>query len=92
LKVIRSAAGYNRRPARTSRFICAFIEAGLGAQAIPYWQRAGERALHRWANLEAISHLKQGLELLGSLPDAPERNRPADEAQRYSLLLPLGEA
>ena len=69
-----------------------YTEAGLGAQAIPYWQRAGERALQRWANLEAISHLKQGLELLGSLPDAPERNRPADEAQRYSLLLPLGEA
>ena len=45
-----------------------YTEAGLGAQAIPYWQRAGERALQRWANLEAISHLKKGLELLGSIP------------------------
>ena len=69
-----------------------YTEAGLGAQAIPYWQRAGERALQRWANLEAINHLKKGLELLGSRIDPSESNRPADEAQRYSLLLPLGEA
>ena len=32
-----------------------YTEAGLGAQAIPYWQRAGERALQRSANLEAIN-------------------------------------
>jgi class 3 adenylate cyclase/tetratricopeptide (TPR) repeat protein len=69
-----------------------YTEAGLGAQAIPFWQRAGERALQRWANLEAISHLKKGLELLGSLPGVPERNRPASEAQRYSLLFVLGQA
>ena len=48
-----------------------YTEAGLGAQAIPYWQRAGERALQRWANLEAINHLKKGLELLGSVPTRP---------------------
>jgi class 3 adenylate cyclase len=69
-----------------------YTEAGLGAQAIPYWQRAGERALQRSADLEAVNHLKEGLELLGSLSDTLERNRPADEAQRYSLLLALGEA
>ena len=69
-----------------------YTEGGLGAEAIPHWHRAGERALQRWANLEAINHLKKGLELLGSIGDAPERDRPADEAQRYSLLLALGEA
>jgi class 3 adenylate cyclase/tetratricopeptide (TPR) repeat protein len=69
-----------------------YTEAGLGAQAIPYWQRAGERALQRSANLEAINHVKKGLELLGSTPDTPERNRPAHEAQHCSLLLLLGEA
>ena len=69
-----------------------YTEAGLAAQAIPYWQRAGERALQRSANLEAINHLKKGLELLESVSDAPERNRPANEAQRCSLLLILGEA
>src|SRR6202030_2986639 len=69
-----------------------YTEAGLGAQAIPYWQRAGERAIQRSANLEAIDHLKKGLELLGSPPDAARRSRPADEAQRCALLLLLGQA
>jgi tetratricopeptide (TPR) repeat protein len=69
-----------------------YTQAGLGAEAIPYWQRAGERALARSANLEAISHLKKGLELLGSIPDGPERKRPAEDGQRCSLLLVLGEA
>jgi class 3 adenylate cyclase/tetratricopeptide (TPR) repeat protein len=69
-----------------------YTEAGLGAQAIPYWQRAGERAVQRCANLEAINHIRQGLELLGSLPHAPEPNRTAIEAQRCALLLVLGEA
>jgi class 3 adenylate cyclase/tetratricopeptide (TPR) repeat protein len=69
-----------------------YTEAGLGAQAIPHWQRAGERALQRWSNLEAVNHLKKGLELLASLPGAPERERPANEAQGYSLMLLLGQA
>jgi class 3 adenylate cyclase/predicted ATPase len=50
-----------------------YTEAGLSAQALPYWQRAGERALERSANLEAVAHLTQGLELLATLPDTPER-------------------
>ncbi len=69
-----------------------YTEAGLGAEAVPYWHRAGERSLQRWANLEAINHLKKGLELLGSNGDAPDRKRPADEARRCSLLLILGDA
>ena len=36
-------------------------------QAIPYWQRAGERASERSANVEAISHLTQGVR---GAPDA----------------------
>ena len=43
------------------------------AQAVPYWQQAGQRAIERSANLEAISHLTRGLELLKTLPDTPER-------------------
>jgi predicted ATPase len=50
-----------------------YTEAGLVVQAIPYWQRAGERARQRSANVEAISHLFKGLELLKTLPDTPER-------------------
>ena len=67
-----------------------YTEAGLGADAVPYWGRAGKRALQRWANGEAISHLKKGLELIGS--DSARQNLPEDEARRYSLLSRLGEA
>ena len=69
-----------------------YTEAELGAQSVPHWQRAGERALERWANLEAIAHLKRGLELLASIAEPADRNRSEDEAQRYSLLFTLGEA
>ena len=47
-------------------------DAGLAARAIPYWRRAGELAAGRSANVEAIAHLSKGLELIGTLPDAPE--------------------
>jgi predicted ATPase len=50
-----------------------YTEAGLIAQAIPYWQRAGQRASQRSANVEAISHLTKGLELLQTLTDTPDR-------------------
>jgi predicted ATPase len=50
-----------------------YTAAGLIAQAIPYWQRAGQRAVERSANSEAVSHLTKGLELLKVLPDTPER-------------------
>jgi predicted ATPase len=50
-----------------------YTEAGLTAQAIPYWQRAGERATQHSAYVEAINHLTRGLELLKTLPDTPER-------------------
>src|SRR5262249_32859693 len=49
-----------------------YTEAGLTAQAIPYWQRAGQRALERSANLEAVAHLTKGLEVLATPPDTPE--------------------
>src|SRR5713226_4969067 len=60
-------------------------EAGLSAQAIPYWQRAGQRAIARSAYIEAISHLTKGLELLSSLPDTLERTE-----QELMLQIALG--
>ena len=45
-----------------------YTEAGLSAQAIPYWQQAGQRAIQRSAHLEAIGHLTRGLEVLKILP------------------------
>ena len=50
-----------------------YTEAGLSAQAIIYWQRAGQHAIDRSAYAEAIGHLNKGLEVLDSLPDTPER-------------------
>src|SRR5262249_55600947 len=53
-----------------------YTEAGLGAPAVPYWQRAGQRAIERSAHLEAISHLTKGLEVLKTLPETAERTQP----------------
>jgi TOMM system kinase/cyclase fusion protein len=52
-----------------------YTEAGLSVQALPYWQRAGERAIQRSANVEAITQLTKGIELLKTLPDTPERTQ-----------------
>jgi predicted ATPase len=62
-----------------------YTEAGRARQAIPHWQRAGERANERSANVEAISHLTTALELLQTLPDTPERRQ-----QELTLLTALG--
>ena len=64
-----------------------YTQADLIAQAIPYWQRAGQRARERSAYVEAIAHLTMGLELLETLPDTPERAR-----QELDLLTTLGPA
>ena len=50
-----------------------YTEAGCYAQAVGYWQQAGQRAMQRSANVEAIAHLRQGIELLTTLPDTPAR-------------------
>jgi len=42
--------------------------AELKDQAIDYWQQAGQKALERSSNVEAIAHLKRGVELIQSLP------------------------
>ncbi len=62
-----------------------YTEAGLVAQAIPYWHKAGQKATQRSANVEAISHLTKGLELFKTLPDTPERAQ-----QELTLQIALG--
>jgi predicted ATPase len=64
-----------------------YTEAGLSVPAIHYWQRAGQRAIQHSANLEAISHLSKGLEILKTLPDTPERIQ-----QEFVLQITLGPA
>jgi predicted ATPase len=41
-----------------------------------------QRAVERWANLEAIQHFSSGLELLASLPETPERVQHEAELHR----------
>jgi len=50
-------------------------KAGLPERAIDYWQKAGEKAIRRSANVEAISHLNNGLALFNVLPDIPQYTR-----------------
>ena len=50
-----------------------YTQAGMTAEAVPCWLRAGQRALHASANPEAIAHLTTGLDLLADLPPGPER-------------------
>ena len=64
-----------------------YTEAGLGAQAVPYWQRAGQRAMDRSAPVEAVSHLSRGLEVLATLPETRERLQ-----QELDLQVLLGAA
>jgi tetratricopeptide (TPR) repeat protein len=45
-----------------------FSEGGLADKAAGYWLRAGKNATARSANLEAIEHLRRGLEAVGHLP------------------------
>ncbi|MGB7292193.1 MAG: adenylate/guanylate cyclase domain-containing protein [Thermodesulfobacteriota bacterium] len=65
-----------------------YTEAGLSGQAIAYWQRAGQRAIERSANVESISHFTKGLELIEVLPDTPERIH-QELALRIALSVPL---
>jgi predicted ATPase len=58
-----------------------YTEAGLHAQAIPYWQRAGQRASERSAYVEAVAHLTKGLEGLATLPETPARAQQELELQ-----------
>jgi predicted ATPase len=62
-----------------------YTAAGLPAEALPYWQRAGHLALQHSANLEAIQHLTTALELLATLPDTPARAQ-----QELDLQITLG--
>jgi predicted ATPase len=64
-----------------------YTEAGHIAKALHYWQRAGQQALQRSANLEAVQHLTKGLTLLATLPETPARAQ-----QELELQMTLGAA
>jgi predicted ATPase len=60
-------------------------EAGLTEKAVHYWHTAGQKVSERSAHVEAIAHLRQGLELLQTLPETAERTQ-----REVDLLITLG--
>ncbi len=58
-----------------------FSEAGLLAQAVAYWCRAGRQSAVRSAHVEAGVQLRRGLRLVADLPDTPERKQQELELQ-----------
>ena len=65
-----------------------YTEAGTRQQGrASTGSKAGERAAQRSANPEAIAHLTNGLEVLGAMPDGPERAR-----RELDLLTTIGPA
>ena len=64
-----------------------FTEAGMNEQAVGYWQKAGEKSVQCSAHQEAITHLNQGLAMLTTLPETPERLQ-----QELDLQVALGSA
>ncbi len=60
-------------------------EAGNNERAIRCWCEAGRRALANSANVEAISHFRNALQLLSALPDTAQRVK-----QEVDIQLALG--
>ena len=61
--------------------------AGLAEKAVAYWLKAGQQELPRSATVEAVAHLRKGLNTLAGLPDSPSRRQ-----QELDLQTALGSA
>jgi predicted ATPase len=62
-----------------------YTEGGLIEKAVHYWQDAGQRAIERSAYVEAMSHLRAGLQWLQTLPETPQRLQ-----REVDMLIALG--
>ncbi|HET7771645.1 MAG TPA: adenylate cyclase, partial [Chloroflexota bacterium] len=70
-----------------------YAEAGLAAEAAPWWLRAAQHALKRYANAEAAVHAQQGLAQIERLPETSERDRlelPLQSLRGLALLTTRG--
>lgn len=82
----RLEAGYGNRAGEMAAQLAVHFERGGETQpAVHYWQQAGDNAARRNAYHEAIAAIKNGIKLLASLPDNPERTQ-----QELTLQLTLG--
>jgi class 3 adenylate cyclase/predicted ATPase len=64
-----------------------YAEAGCASEAVTHLQHAGEKAVQRSANPEAIAHLTKGLEILRGMPGGSEQAR-----RELDLLTTIGPA
>jgi class 3 adenylate cyclase/tetratricopeptide (TPR) repeat protein/ABC-type lipoprotein export system ATPase subunit len=64
-----------------------YVKAQKNELAFPYWVNAGERALGRSANYEAVDHFQNALAIAEHLPEGPGRQKEVLE-----VTLKLGEA
>jgi predicted ATPase len=64
-----------------------FTEAGMVDPAIDYWRRAGDLAIARSANAEAVHHFAAALDLIATIGDKSKR-----EARELELCVKLGPA
>jgi class 3 adenylate cyclase/tetratricopeptide (TPR) repeat protein len=71
-----------------------YSQAGLAAQAIPYWQKAGEQSLKRAAFAEAINYFTQALSFLPewTSESTPDQQQRESGELRCALLLAMGQA
>ena len=75
------------KPACAPEIVAHHLQnAGHASRAIGYWREAGERAVLRAANREAIEHFHRALALFKSEPESAERWR--DELAVLSQLVP----
>ena len=81
-----TASGSDRAEIEPELVAYHFTRSSTASAAIPYWLRAGRRAIEQSASRECISHARMALELLEALPDTAERDRIELEAQ--GLLAP----
>ncbi len=63
-------------------------QAGNAMRAIECWHEAGLRAARSSANVEAIGHLRKGLQIVSGLPDGPDRDR-SELRLQLALTAPL---
>jgi predicted ATPase/class 3 adenylate cyclase len=75
----------NRLEEHSGELAHHYSRSGNVKKAVEYLKIAGQQAVQRSANAEAVSHLTSALELLKTLPDTPERNQ-----QELTLQITLG--
>jgi predicted ATPase len=82
----RKERAYGERAREIAVELALHFEQGRDyRKAVQYLQQAGGNAVQRSANVEAISHLMKGLEVLKTLPDTPQRAQ-----QELTLQVALG--